>query len=85
MAARLKVILHIKASRLFVRCCSRGHLFLLFYIVKSYYDTTEPVQDKMFLKHVNSHRRSALYVRLSGSVDGVVWSKNLSFRLEFAS
>ena len=23
MAARLKVILHIKASRLFVRCCSR--------------------------------------------------------------
>ena len=38
----------------------------------------------MFLKHFKSHRRSALYVRISGSVGGVVWSKNLSFRLEFA-
>ena len=45
---------------------------------------TEPVQDKMFCKHAKLHWSSALYLRLSGSVGELVWSKKLSFRLEFA-
>ena len=70
MAARLKMILHIKASQLSVRCCSRGlHLGPLFFLyLFLQIMLTEPVQDKMFLKYVRSHRRSALYVRIRCSV-----------------
>ena len=79
------MILHIKACRLFLRCCSRGFHFRPF--ISSLFNPQNHVNQPKTKCFLNMSNRIGVQLCMFVSVAqlvGVVCSKNCTFRLEFA-